>query len=250
MKYLNENRRLAICVALFFLLQLRLNQCYPMTSDDLLFLHALHFDNIDAMWNYALNFGNGRVLGNFLGFFLVRHELLRIFVKSFCLTGVYYLLLKLLKVKQTWLVILTAFLLSFPGTKMFAQIYVWTSGFANYLTPIFLFLLCSYLLCNYHNKKEEQKKINIIYSLIMFTGIFVLALAAQLFVEHCTVFFWIVSVIGAAVAINQKKSILAHVCQSLGSFVGVIIMLLIPKLFTNDYGSQSGYRGGEEVRIY
>lgn len=72
-----------------------------MTSDDLLFLHALHFDNIDAMWNYSLNFGKGRVLGNFLGFFLVRHELLRIIVKSFCLTGVYYLLLKLLKVKQT-----------------------------------------------------------------------------------------------------------------------------------------------------
>lgn len=246
MKYLNENRRLAICVVFFFLLQLRLNQCYPMTSDDLLYLHGLHFDNINAMWDYALNWGNGRVLGNFLGLFLVRHELLRIFVKSFCLTGVYYLLLKLLKVKQTWLVILTAFLLSFPGTKMFAQIYVWTVAFADYLTPIFLFLLCSYLLCNYHNK-EEKKKIHIIFSLIMSISILVLALAAQLFIEHCTVFFWIVSVTGVAAAIKYKKSIGVHVSQVLGCSVGMGMMFLIPKLYNKDYGNVGGYRGNTNL---
>lgn len=247
MKYLNENRRLTISVVFFFLLQLRLNQCYPMTSDDLYFLHALHFDNIDDMWGYVLSFGNGRVLGNFLELFLVRHELLRIFVKSFCLTGVYYLLLKLLSAKQTWLVILTAFLLSFPGTKMFAQIYVWTAGFANYFTPLFLFLLCSYLLCNYHNKVGEKKKIHIIYSLIMSISILVLALAAQLFIEHCTVFFWIVSVIGMAAAIKYKKSIGVHVSQVLGCSAGMGIMFLIPKLYSNDYGNVGGYRKNSNV---
>lgn len=241
MKYLNENRRLRICVILFFLIQLRLNQCYPMTSDDLYYLHGIHFDNNSVMWDYALNWGNGRVLGNFLGLVLVRHELLKIFVKAFCLTGVYYLLLKILKIKRTWLVLLAAFLLSFPGTKMFAQIYVWTVAFADYVTPIFLFLLCLYVLSNYR-KKEEKKKIHIIYSLIVFTGIFVLALAAQLFIENCTVFFWIVSVTGAVAAIKYKKSIWVHVSQVLGCSVGMTIMLVIPKLYDKDYGSVSSYR--------
>lgn len=78
----------------------------------------------------------------------------------------------------------------------------------------------------------------------MLISIFVLTFVVQLFIEHCTLFFWIVSVIGAAVAIKYKKPIGIHVSQVLGCFVGMGTMFMIPKLYNKDYGSRSAYLGG------
>lgn len=129
-----------VIMFLFALCQLWLNRCYPMTSDDLYYLYGVKLNSVGEIWNYSLNWGNGRVLGNFFGFFLVRHNTIRMFFKAFCMTLLYYLLIRVMDIRKKWVMVLGGVLLLFPGVKMYAQVYVWTIAWADYLIPVLLFL--------------------------------------------------------------------------------------------------------------
>ena len=243
LKELVVKNKCSLLCAIFFLWQLRLNQCYPMTSDDLYYLHAVRLNGLGPLWDYSLNWGNGRILGNFLGFVLVRNEMLKIFVKSLCLTGILAGLLKFLSVRKTGVMILAAILLSFPATRMFAQVYVWTVAFADYVPPIFLFLLYMNLTEIYSTKKENGR-LNLLCRVGIYAAVFVLALAAQLFIEHCTVFFFLVSLVIMVVKIRENgHPRLIDMVRTAGCAVGACTMFMIPRIFRGDYGSVSGYRG-------
>lgn len=118
-----------IYITIFFLLQLYLNFCYPLTSDSLLFKHAVHVENGKELFEYVLKFGNGRFLGNLGGIVMSKIEWLNIIWSSICLAGVFFLLIDYLDTKKKSVIILLGGLLLFPSVKMYAQVYVWIAGF-------------------------------------------------------------------------------------------------------------------------
>lgn len=147
-----EKYTLHICVIVFFVIQLYLNFCYPLTSDSLLYKHSVYYENGKELLEYVLKWGNGRFLGNLGGVIMSKIEWLRIIWTSICLTGIYILLINYTKVTKKSVMVLLGGLLLFPSVKMYAQVYVWSAGFQNYVVPLFLFLFAEFL--------EEIKKEN------------------------------------------------------------------------------------------
>ena len=79
---------------------------------------------------------------------------------------------------------------------------------------------------------------------------FSLSFLSQFFIEHCTLFFTIVSC-GLAVysVIFRKKKLLPVIAMALGHVIGSIGMVLIPKIFTKDFGNLAGYRSHSDGLI-
>ena len=72
---------------------------------------------------------------------------------------------------------------------------------------------------------------------------FITAFLSQFFIEHCTLFFTLVSVcLTVFCVITQVKRVIPVLTMLAGHIMGAIGMGSIPKIFTGDYGNLAGYR--------
>ena len=71
------------------------------------------------------------------------------------MTAIYGELIYLLDLKNELQIAFAGILMLLPSVKMYAQVYVWTAGFQNYIVPIFLYLTA--ILC-WKKGKEAKKK--------------------------------------------------------------------------------------------
>lgn len=71
----------------------------------------------------------------------MNHAVIRMIVKTICITGIWKMIVYLSDVKDIWKEALIAILVIFPSSLLSAQVYVWTAGFCNYVICIFLELL-------------------------------------------------------------------------------------------------------------
>lgn len=221
----------------FFAFQLVLQYYYPMTSDDLYFRYGVEISNKNDFFNYVLHFGNGRYLGNSSVLILVRSHWLRTLSKAVIMTAIYGELIYLLDLKNELQIALAGILMLFPSAKMYAQVYVWTAGFQNYIVPIFLYLTAFICWKRCKEIKENGRKIflNVI--------IFLASMSAQLFSENCTLFFGFGSVcIAAAEVWKDKKIKKSTIILVIGSVFGAGIMMAGPILIKGDMSGQSNYR--------
>ncbi|MCI9662309.1 MAG: hypothetical protein HFI46_00325 [Lachnospiraceae bacterium] len=221
---------------LFFLCLIYMNYAFPFTSDD--FTLRYHFDaeTLREMLLTSYQFGNGRFLGNLSGMILVRHPLIRILFKSVCMFALYWSFAKLLDLRAVWLHALAAIFAVYPAAGLFAQVYVWTAGFMNYLPPVVLMLLSLLLLKSLDSEmKNAMPKI----VLLAFFGI-----AMQLFAEHTTVFFLILALSISVREWYLKKHVKPCQIVFLAAVVsGALLMFLIPILSGSAF-KMDGYRGG------
>lgn len=221
----------------FFALQLILQYYYPMTSDDLYFRYGVEISNKNDFFNYVLHFGNGRYLGNGSVLILVRCHWLRALSKAVIMTAVYGELIYLLDLKNELQIALAGILMLLPSAKMYAQVYVWTAGFQNYIVPIFLYLTAFTCWKKCREVKENVRKI------LLGVIIFFASASAQLFSENCTLFFAFASAgIAAAEAWKNKKIRKSTIILVVGSVLGAGIMTAGPILIKGDMGGQSNYR--------
>lgn len=228
-----------LVIAVFFLFQLCLQYGYPMTSDDLYFRHAVDFDGFGQMLDYVLHFGSGRFLGNLGTMLTVRNEWLRIFWKSLGMTAMYGGLLYLLPIRKIEIALLGAGLLLFPSVKMYAQVYVWTMGFQIYVMPIAIFIMA--LICRTQIKKAGGWIRTVLLSAVIFS----LSLISQLFVEHCTLIFLLISLFLAVSDYRKKEKAYLLVGDGVlivGNLIGAALMFLGPSLLGGDTGGVEGYR--------
>lgn len=117
--------------------------CAPYSSDDVAFM-GLSFDTLAGYLDYALHYGNGRLLGNLCAILLCHCKLLAVVVKAGVLASCVVMLPRLLNCTDRIGFFLSFILFILIEPAVFGEVYVWTSGFSNYMPPAWLTLM---ILC-------------------------------------------------------------------------------------------------------
>ena len=126
---------------------------------------------------------NGRYLGNLGAYALLRIPWVLPFLKALVLTGILWLTQRITGNRDRRFLCLCAILLLLPG-PLFIQDFAWTTAFLNYEVPVLLLLCLAYLV--FYARKRAGWPFVLI-------AIAVLGFAAQLFMEHYTLFALAVS---------------------------------------------------------
>ncbi|HBM98140.1 MAG TPA: hypothetical protein DD413_01805, partial [Ruminococcus sp.] len=173
----NSNRNLIITYAIIFVLLFLLCLLFPYSGDDWAWGSQIGIDRLNKWFdNYS-----GRYFGNLIVLALTRSNLLKAVTMSFCLTGIIVIVNKLTGKQKNGVFIISTVLLFMPVTLL-RQAVVWTSGFANYTTSIFLTLI---YICYVNNIYDTEKPKN---SVIAALPLAVLGFANTLIVEHLTIY--------------------------------------------------------------
>lgn len=198
-----------IFVLLFFLCML-----FPYSGDDWAWGSQI---GLDRLSNWFDNY-SGRYFGNLIVLALTRSNLLKSVVMSFSLTGIIALCNKLTGEQKNGVFIISTILVLMP-TTLLRQSIVWTSGFANYTTSIFLTLIYIYYVNNiYGDDKPKQSPLAAVPLLI-------LGAANTLIVEHLTLYNVVLAVyVIVFTIIKFKKLYVQHIAYFIGTVAGTVLM--------------------------
>ena len=222
-----QNRKVAPlvfgCSFLFFAFVM---WCAPYSSDDMEFA-SINYGSIREYLTYVLQYGNGRFLGNVGAILMVHSRVFCILVKAFVMASCVILLPAVLGLSGEAELLLSFLLIVGLDASVFGEVFVWTSGFNNYVPPIWLSMVILCMLRRYPHVKSRVVKI------LMCAGVFVLGISSQLFMEHSSGVNVLLAFCFAAKALHDggKKAAVPGVLWLLATVIGLATMLLIPKLF-------------------
>lgn len=94
-----------------------------------------------SAWDFSLNYGNGRLLGNLIGVYFSSHFAYAGFIVAVALTCMVFLLNHLLFDNDLYSVFPVALLIALPSTGIVKECYHLFTGFCNYVIPIVLLVL-------------------------------------------------------------------------------------------------------------
>lgn len=204
--------------------------CAPYSSDDIEF-SRLSYTSLSGYVDFALRYGNGRLLGNLLAILLCHSRLLCVVVKAGILASCVMMLPRLLGCAHGLGYAMSFVLFTLIEPAVFGEVYVWTSGFSNYLPPIWLTLV---ILCILYRDGPP----NVLHSIL----VLLFGLCSQLFIEHSSSVNLLLALACAWGAWRKKHTTRwISLCWVLGTLVGLALMLLIPRLF---------YTAGNRVETY
>lgn len=210
--------------------------CVPLSSDDFEF-STQDFTGLKDIFSYVLHYGNGRVLGNLGAVLLARNSLLSVLTKALMISGVIFMLPTVLGLGNTGAYLASFLLFVSIRPAMFGQVFTWTSGFANYLPPVWMGLVLLLLVRRYASLKSGLLKA---LSCVL---IFALALAGQLYVEHAAIVCLAMSAAALIYTFVKKENAAPHLCWLLGALAGLALMYLVPRIFALPGNRTEGYRG-------
>lgn len=206
----------------------------PMTEDDNYFW-SLRLQGLEEIWNFAFCYGNGRLLGNLGVFYLVEYKLLRVLVKALSLTALVFLLPPTLGLKERRSYIWSFLLLAGISPAMFAQVYVWTSGFQNYVPAVLLFLLGLTLI----RRAAETGKGRLAFCPLLL----LLGFAMELYVEHSSALnLMLCALLVLYAAVARRELLPMTVCFLMGAAAGFALMMRLPSLASHTIVDMSIYK--------
>ncbi len=216
--------------------------CSPLVSDDLQFA-GYGYTSIKEYIHFSLNYGNGRFLGNLFSGILSGNRILFSCFNGFSMALIAVMIPKVAESENNLSYLLSSLLLILCSSEMFSQVYAWTSGFSNYIPPIALALTIACIIINYNKLSTPPRKKSPIKKIIAVLYCAVIGYSMQLFTEHCTVLFLLLSVAFVIHSFTKKdgKRFLS-VVLFLSTFAGAATMFLIPKFFGNESQTSEGYR--------
>lgn len=211
--------------------------CSPLVSDDLEFA-SKNFGSAEELMSYVLHYGNGRLLGNLGAITMVNIPTAAAVFKAFVVASVVFLLPAVLGQKHIGAYMLSFLLLIGVNDDVFGEVYTWTSGFGNYLPPIWITLMVLYLIRLYPDVKSRLLKA------LLCGAVFILGVAGQLFVEHSTVINILLAWILTGKELLSKKKERALICGiwAVATILGAAAMFAIPKIFYLEHNRSEGYR--------
>ena len=204
------------------------------TPDTDVFMFSRDYENsISSIIYNALHYGNGRLLGNIIGFVFSMNFSYAFLVVAITLTLMVILMNRFFFYGDYRTVMPLALVIAFPCTGFISEVYFAFPSFVNFVIP-FVFVFAS--LCLIKNRTETNK-------IISFVLVFVLSAASCLFSENTTISIFTLSVLAAIYScLYNKKLIIINISFVAGTSVGGLIMFLIPKLFEATSNIDS-YRG-------
>ena len=207
----------------------------PLISDDFEFAD-LALTNPRDLISYVLYYGNGRLMGNLTGIFLINYPILCGLIKAVTFCGIIWLLPRVITVSSKNRVFLAAFvplLVLGVNPDIAGQVLTWTSGWANFIPPILIGLLCLYVI-------QSRNR----FSFKAAALIVVLGFLGQLYVEHATA-IQILSALCLLVYYHKR----GHKIQArytlywlVAGLCGAALMFAIPKVFFLEVNRTTGYR--------
>jgi len=226
----------ALTFGLSFLFFAFVMACAPYASDDLEFA-ALPYTKFSEYLRYALEYGNGRLLGNLTAIVLSKFRVLCILVKALTLSGIVVLIPAVLEQKGATSHLLSFLLISGADAAVFGEAYVWTSGFSNYIPPIWCALVILYVIRQYPRLTNSLARFGVL------ALVAVLGFAGQLFIEHSSGVNVLLALCVCAYAWKHSRKAAVPGCIWLAAAVaGLAFMLLIPKLFYIPGNHTDSYR--------
>ena len=219
-----------LCLLLFLVVYLILHYS-PMLYDDYyaLYFNTLCKNRLSDLFEMALHYGNGRLLGNFTAFAFMPHRVLLDLFRT-CFLFVLFLLTPLAFSQKCsyfqgfFLTVLCYFLLAPP---VFYSSIAWISGFQNYIPPICLLLIC-FCLWKYPPANQHLRFISDV-------ALFIFGFCSQLFCESNTAINLICVLMLTAFACKYKSPVINRsVIWLLSTLLGAGVMIAIPKIFPAD----------------
>ncbi len=205
-----------------------------------IFVPVLGDDLLHGSYGVGLNFMpkvNGRYLGNLFGVNMSSSLIIRIFVRTAVVLGIVYLIYKMTGDKRRSFIALAigAFLLT--PVEIFRQAIVNSSCFANYVIPTLGILVVMYI---FFNRKATMNKWWMI-------GLLVLGIVNSLFVEHVTIFNFLLSIFMFLYSvIKKRKEKYVYLMYMVGSVLGTFIMFSNPVYFLSFRGEDT-YRSFNSI---
>lgn len=199
------------------------------------FIFVLSFFNINAHDDYsipygndisgsienALELGNGRYLGNFLGNWLSLRKIPTTIIKTvsifIIILGASYIADDL----SSKSLVLSMLLFLFPSAGIFSQCYGWSMGFYNYTVPIAFFVGGLCLIKSISNGFHTTR---LTYIVITMLGI------AQMFFSENTSLTILVAVLMGTIINKKKKAKGVFLAFLISSAIGCIAMFILPQI--------------------
>lgn len=232
-----------VCFLFYFFIMF----CAPFTYDDYEFA-GLQFGSAKEFLLYCLTYGNGRLWGNISGVFSNQVPIFGAFYKAFVLSGTVLLVPAILGIRSKFGLILSFLLMTLIDPALFAQVFTWTSGFANYVPAVFLSLVCLLMI-----QKYPAKNGNSAVKALLCLSLFVLGLSAQLFIEHSS----IVNILLAGVILlkaftePERPRLIPAVVFLIATLIGFAVMFWIPAHFIASMNNHTaGYRSMHIGSLY
>lgn len=212
--------------------------CAPYSSDDLEFA-TLPYTTFGEYLKYVLEYGNGRFLGNFCAIWLTNSRLACVLVKALVMASTILLLPSVLGLRSASDYLLSFLLVTAIEPAVFGEVYVWTSGFGNYMPPVWMSLVIVWLL------QQVPGFARIWQKFAVGCAIAVLGVASQLFIEHSSGINVMLALCALAVYAKRRQKDVALISGIwlVAVILGLAIMLFAPKFFhiednhTDDYRS-------------
>ncbi|MEE1246979.1 MAG: hypothetical protein UHL70_06930 [Acutalibacteraceae bacterium] len=222
------------CVSyIFVFLGFALSYMFTYPQYDVLIFTRDYESGFLTILNEAIHYGNGRLLGNVLGFYFSHHFTAAIFVTAFFLTLTVYLANRLFLDGKSKYIFPIAVLTALPAIGIMREVYCMTAAFCNYAVP-FVFALIS---CNL------IKNLRCGGSRLLLIPLAVSSACACLFSENTTVvLICLAFLIVVFDFIKDKKFSVSGAVNLVFTAVGTGIMLLIPRV-TDTTEKLSYYRG-------
>ena len=218
----------------------------PHTVDDN-YYDYLNLKDFGDILKFSAGYGNGRVLGNMLAVYLCKSRIAAVVVRALSITGVLYLIPKLIENEVRSITLLcTSLLLIGIGPLAFGEVYSWISAFSNYLPPVVCVLICVIEIRNgMDNSRPDLLKCIII---------FILGYAGQLFTENSTVNNFVISFIIIVFFIVKKRNLKLPIIFFASTSLGSVTLLAL-RLFCHDerglYSTADyGVKFGSVIRFF
>lgn len=217
-KLINRNRLLYITMFCFFLLILTLS---PISGDDwgnyLVGKIGLRHCFGQALGMYFT--WEGRLVSRILINLLTYNKWLWNIVNSICITGIIYMIMKLIKPKHKITVLCLSILsILLMNIYTFSQVIVWIAGNITYLFPLALILF--YILDLKNDKQISKIKI---FIMVIFQVI------VPMFVEHMAVLLIIINLSVLLIKYYQtKKWDKIYLMYTVISIISTLVMFLSP----------------------
>lgn len=211
--------------------------CVPYSSDDLEFA-TLPCTSFGEYLTYVLQYGNGRFLGNFTAIWLTHSRLACVLVKAFVMASTVLLLPAVLGLGSVCDYLASFLLVAAIDPALFGEVFCWTSGFGNYMPPVWLSLVILWLVQRYSGLRHLWQKGAVCIAVA------VLGLASQLFIEHSSGVNGLLALCALAVYAKRREKGTAFVSALwlTATAVGLAIMLIAPKIFHIENNHTDIYR--------
>lgn len=205
---------------------------FIIPDSDIIFFSRDYENSVGSFITNSLNYGNGRFLGNFIGFALAHNFFFGFLYIAAVMTLIVILMNKFFFNGDYRTVLPVALLFAFPSSGIISEVYGGLPTFVNYVTP-FIFVFAALNIIKRYTKDNYASVI----------PVFVFAFASCLFTENNTISFFILSIILVLNNyIENKKISSLHMSYLVGTVIGALVMFLIPKITGTSHNLDS-YRG-------